>query len=52
MSSLHECPVCGKMSLRIWQERHEAWGAPCYEEMEECLNENCGYDEESEDESE
>lgn len=47
--SYHECPVCGKYTLRIWKEKHEAWGRPVYEEMEECLNDRCGYDDESED---
>jgi hypothetical protein len=42
---MERCEVCGE-PLKIYREVHEAWGRPVVEEWGECVNSNCGEEDE------
>lgn len=44
-----ECEVCG-WGMRRSSEHYEAWGRSFYEPIYECVNPNCGEEEEEDEE--
>lgn len=44
-----DCGICGER-MKTWKEEHEAWGKPVFEQFAECVNPNCGEEDEEEEE--